>query len=420
METQTEAYNPERIASLENRLAEAEQLIEAIKAGEVDAFALRSENNVEVFTLQSGDYAYRVLVENVNEGAINITEKGLIVYCNKYFHELLGLSYDKVIGTSLRDFLSPESIATFNSLFTNALAGQSKGEINLIASNKNIPVYVSLTSLYPKLPTVGIIVTDLTEKKKNEKILEDKNKELERSNSELASFSYIASHDLQEPLRKIITFSKILQNKNKDSLCTEVKSYLDKIEGSSVRMQNLINDLLNYSRLQNEKLFVQTDLNQTVINVLNDFELFIHEKKAVIKSDELPVIDAIPLQMTQLFYNLISNALKFSREDVPPIITITSRTLSEKEIKKYPAFNLSISYVEIIFKDNGIGFEQQYSEQIFTIFQRLHAKETYSGTGIGLALCKKIIENHQGEIFTEAKENEGASFHIILPLKQSY
>ena len=146
--------------------------------------------------------------------------------------------------------------------------------------------------------------------------------------------------------------------------------------------------------------------------------MLIQEKKAKIKIAHLPTVDAIPLQMSQLFYNLISNALKFSKADVPPVITITSRTLTEKQIQKYPAFNPSMAYVEIIFKDNGIGFEQQYAKQIFTIFQRLHDKENYIGTGIGLALCKKIIENHHGEIFAVAKKNKGASFHVILLLKQ--
>jgi len=249
--------------------------------------------------------------------------------------------------------------------------------------------------------------------------LKKSNEELKKTNIQLDQFVHVASHDLQEPLRKILTFSMLLQDKHNDGLSTEVKSFLNKIEGASSRMTTLIQDLLNYSRLpQHEKLFSTTDLNETVKNILNDFELLIQEKKAKIKIAHLPTVDAIPLQMNQLFYNLISNALKFSKAAVPPVITITSRTLSEKEIEKYPTFNPSIPYVELIFKDNGIGFEQQYAKQIFTIFQRLHDKETYIGTGIGLALCKKIIENHHGEIFSNSKENEGALFHIILPLKQ--
>jgi two-component system CheB/CheR fusion protein len=184
-------------------------------------------------------------------------------------------------------------------------------------------------------------------------------------------------------------------------------------------MSNLIRDLLNFSRLLDYgKLFEQTDLNETIKNILNDFELLVQEKKAQIKCDKLPTIDAISLQMNQLFYNLISNALKFSTEDVPPVITISSRTPLQKQIKKYPTLNPSISYVEIIVKDNGIGFEQKYSEKIFTIFQRLHSKDSFVGTGIGLALTKKITENHHGVAFAEAKEGKGAEFHVILPFKQ--
>ena len=249
--------------------------------------------------------------------------------------------------------------------------------------------------------------------------LQTLNKELKKSNIQLDQFAHVASHDLQEPLRKILTFSMILQDKHRDELSADVKSYLHKIEGASGRMQILIKDLLNYSRLLHfEKLFIPTDLNEVIKNILYDFELLIQEKRAEIKIDQLPTIKAIPLQMNQLFYNLISNALKFSKEDVPPVITITSRTLTEKQIQKYPALNPKMAYVKIIFKVNGIGFEQQYADKIFTIFQRLHGKETYIGTGIGLALTKKIIENHQGEIFADAKEYEGASFHVILPIKQ--
>ncbi|REG82318.1 chemotaxis protein CheB [Algoriphagus antarcticus] len=251
--------------------------------------------------------------------------------------------------------------------------------------------------------------------------LKESNEELKQTNTQLDQFAHVASHDLQEPLRKILTFSMRLQDDYKDELNTEAKMYLNKIEGASSRMKILIKDLLNYSRLlEHEKLFVKTDLNETLKNILNDFELLVDEKKAQIKFDELPAIEAIPLQMNQLFYNLISNALKFSREDVPPVITITSRTLSEKQMKKYPTFNPSVSYVEIIFTDNGIGFEQKYSEKIFTIFQRLHNRDTFIGTGIGLALTKKITENHHGVTFADGKENKGATFHVILPFKQSH
>jgi two-component system CheB/CheR fusion protein len=259
-----------------------------------------------------------------------------------------------------------------------------------------------------------------TQVKERTASLKKSNEELKQTNTQLDQFAYVATHDLQEPLRKISIFSKRLQSMHTEELSVEVASYISKIDGAAGRMSQLIQDLLNFSRLlHHERAFSKVNLNEIVNNVLSDFEVLLQEKKGVVQFEELPVIEAIPLQMNQLFYNLINNALKFSRAEVPSIISITSHTLSAEDVEKYPDFNPLLSYVEIVVKDNGIGFNQQFSKKIFTIFQRLHGKEIYVGTGIGLALCKKIIENHQGEIFTFAVEDEGASFHIILPVTQS-
>ena len=168
-----------RIEELENRLAESEQLIEAIKAGEVDAFALNKNNQPEIFTLQSGDFAYRVLVENFGEGAVTLSEDGLIVYTNGYFHNLLKLSYERVIASSIFDFIHPDSKETFQKLFRAGFSGKSKGEVNLFDGTTTIPVCMSMTSLQPSLPSVGVIITDLTEKKKRERDLEEKNSFIE-------------------------------------------------------------------------------------------------------------------------------------------------------------------------------------------------------------------------------------------------
>jgi two-component system CheB/CheR fusion protein len=216
-----------------------------------------------------------------------------------------------------------------------------------------------------------------------------------------------------------IPSSSRLQEKHEDEFSLDAKSYLSKIATASTRMSKLIQDLLNYSHLLNhDKLFAATDLAETLKNTLNDFELLIEQKAARIISGPLPVIEAIPLLMNQLFYNLVSNALKFSVDHVPPTLDISSHTLSKKELKKHPALNPLMTYCELIFKDNGIGFEQKYGQQIFTIFQRLNQPSQYQGTGIGLSLSKKIVESHHGEIFVEAKEKGGASFHIILPIRQ--
>ena len=266
-----------KIENLENRLAESEQLIEAIKAGEVDAFAVNTDAVPEIYTLQSGDYAYRLLIEEFGEGAVNLSEEGLIVYTNTYFFELLQLKYENVIGKFISDFIHPDSVLYFKSLFEKALLGKSKGEINLKAGELTIPVYVSLTSLQPKLATVGLIITDQTSIKEHEAIvnryqkdLENKNAELAQSNLELDSFTYIASHDLQEPLRKIRTFCERIMETSAGEFSATTSDYFERVVKASSRMQHMINSLLDYSRMNtiHKKRFV-TDLNDILKEVIS-------------------------------------------------------------------------------------------------------------------------------------------------------
>lgn len=241
-------------------------------------------------------------------------------------------------------------------------------------------------------------------------------KELNQANIRLQQFAYIASHDLQEPLRKILMFISILEQQY-PSLPEDVVVMLTKIGTSSDRMKTLIHDLLAYSYLSNDTaLFVNTDLNIVLKNILIDFELLIKQKNVDLRISALPVINAIPLQMNQLFYNLISNALKFSKGNVQPVLEITSKKLTPSQVARHPVLNKELSWHEIIFKDNGIGFNQKYDKKIFTIFQRLHTNADYKGTGIGLAISHKIVENHGGIIFAKSKVQEGATFHIIVPL----
>lgn len=413
-----------QIEELQNKLAEAEQLIEAIKAGEVDAFAIMNNDAHEVYTLQSGDYAYRVLIEKFGEGALNLTEDGLIVYTNTYFCGFLGLPYEKVLGTDIFQYIAEDSQDSFKKLFTKALNRNAKGEINLKINGTLTPVYVSLTSLQPHLPTIGMITTDLTEKKKmelerihNEKVLAAKNIELQNQNAELASFSYIASHDLQEPLRKIQAFTSRILEKESNAFSESGLDYFSRIVEAASRMQKLIEALLNYSRTNTTAIILQpTDLNVVLDEVKNDLKEEIESKNVIIESEKLPTLNIFPLQFHQLFSNILSNAIKYHKPGTQPKIHITqnlvaSTALDEDAVPGSRFYKISI-------RDNGIGFAQEHNNKIFDLFQRLHGKDEYEGTGIGLAICKKIMQNHHGFIKAEGKQNEGATFHIYVPVDE--
>lgn len=273
---------------------------------------------------------------------------------------------------------------------------------------------------------------DITEQKVMQRELEQQvlkrteelkasNIRLSRTNQELEQFAFVASHDLQEPLRKIRTFSGLVEERCGSALDENGRSYLSKIKSASERMSRLITDLLEFSRVNSKTdLYTAVDLNDILQKVEEDFELVIRQKNASIVAQQLPVIEAVPLQMNQLFYNLLGNALKFTMEDVAPVIHISARRIARKEASRHPDLGSdNRSFWAIDFSDNGIGFDQTLSERIFTIFQRLHTRHQYEGTGIGLALCKKIVTAHGGTIYATAIPGKGATFHVLLPVKHT-
>ncbi|MCY7350112.1 MAG: PAS domain S-box protein [Cytophagaceae bacterium] len=249
--------------------------------------------------------------------------------------------------------------------------------------------------------------------------LREANADLERSNEELRQYAYVASHDLQEPLRKIVTFSKRLEQTNAEVLTKPGQEYLGKITAAAQRMTRLIDELLDFSRTVRQDLkFEPTNLNEILQDVLQDFDLIIAEKGATVEADDLPTLEAMPLQMTQLLHNLLSNALKFVAPDRPPVIRISARRPTAEEVAQRLPQADPAAYWQLTVQDNGIGFDPSFSEQIFSIFQRLHGKAAYEGTGIGLALCRRIANNHGGEIFAESIENEETTFHVLLRERQ--
>ena len=254
------------------------------------------------------------------------------------------------------------------------------------------------------------------EKKVEERTRELKrtNDRLEQSNKELQQFAYIASHDLQEPLRKIQTFTNIALERHMDEK-QKVKSLLEKIYLSAKRLRDLVTDLLNYSRIQAEEVFVQADLNKVIEETLSDLEFSWQDRKPQVYVDTLPQVEVIRPQIQQVFQNLLSNAFKFCRSDVSCRIDIRGERVRDKRIDSPVAHDGD--YCRISVSDNGIGFNEEYSQKIFEIFQRLNNRDAYEGTGIGLAIVKKVIERHDGLIAAQGKENEGASFIIVLPLR---
>jgi signal transduction histidine kinase/DNA-binding response OmpR family regulator len=262
------------------------------------------------------------------------------------------------------------------------------------------------------------LITEILEEKVRErtKELKEINEALEASNVDLQQFASVASHDLQEPLRKILVFSSIVRERHIEKVDPEVLSYLDKIIASSERMTRLINDLLTFSRLSVNSLFQFTDVNLILADILNDLEILIREKNAKINIAPIPWLEGIPGQLRQMFQNIISNALKFTRAGHAPVINVTAELVTAKDVDSEP--DLNGTFCRIMISDNGIGFNEIYLDKIFTIFQRLNSREEYEGTGIGLAIAKKIVDKHNGIITARSKDNEGASFIIVLPVYQ--
>lgn len=259
------------------------------------------------------------------------------------------------------------------------------------------------------------INSDITEQHFSSMALEERNRELEQSNKELASFNHIASHDLQEPLRKIQTFISRISENESLNLSDKGKEYFTKIQSSLFRMRNLIDDLLQFSRTtKSEKKFELTDLNLLLENAKQELLQNIEDKKAEISASKLPVLNVIPFQIQQLFINLIANSLKYSKQRIAPVITINYEKIDAEE---YPFLKNKIqkNYHRISITDNGLGFEQQYAEDIFLLFYRLFPKAELAGSGIGLSICKKIVENHNGFIIAESKPGIGSTFSFFLP-----
>ncbi len=355
----------------------------------------------------------------LNQSAIvAITDRtGTIIHVNDKFCQISQYSREELLGQNHRiinsDYHSPEF---FEALWKTISSGQIwEGEIR--NSAKNGSIYWVNTTIVPFLDDAGkpyqyvSIRYEITQRKLAEEQLRIYADKLETSNRELQDFASIAAHDLQEPLRKIQAFGDRLSTRHRNDLPVEAQDFLDRMLSSAKRMRKLIDDLLTYSRVTTQaKPFESISLNQVVQDVLSDLEIRIEQTQSKIEVSNLPVLDADPSQMRQLVQNLVANAIKFHQKNSTPVVKISATHTPPKRG--------SDGYCILSISDNGIGFEEKYLDRIFTIFQRLHGRHEYEGTGVGLAVCRRIAERHGGSITAKSQPGVGTEFLVTLPLPQ--
>ncbi len=383
-------------------------------------------------TLKKSEQRYHLMVEEVQEYAIlYLNREGIVENWNTGAEKIKGYKAEEIIGKSFSNFYTekdrkvklPQKLLRLAA--TDGKAVQQGWRVR--KDNSLFWASVVITAIHNEQNEVigfSKVTHDLTAKKEADDALrekkmelEQKNIELQKMNKELQSFAYISSHDLQEPLRKIQTFASRIIEKDMDTLSENGKFLFNRMQLSAERMQSLIDDLLAYSRTHNmEGDFKKTNLSDIIEDVKQDLSEELLQKNTTIELDGIAVVKVIPFQMKQLFYNLISNSLKFSKPNVAVEITIKSDLVTDKGTEREDN-QVDKTYCRIVYSDNGIGFDQKYSERIFELFQRLHGKTEYPGTGIGLAIIKRIVENHSGMVTARGELGKGATFEILLPME---
>ncbi len=365
---------------------------------------IAARKNAEAALVES-ERKFHAIFESALDTIVIADSHGRFKDVNTVASSLFGLEREELIGRSIREFSSSD----FN--FDRAWGvflkkGIARGELRLSRTDGTVRdvEYCAVSGFYPEHHLA--VLRDITERKRAEEELKSYAARLEQSNQALQDFAFIASHDLNEPLRKVISFGNLLRQKHKDSLGPAGNDYLNRMLDATQRMQSLLTSLLEYSRVtMNQEPFQEADLHALVHEVLSDLEVRIAKTGGEVQVGELPVAAADPAQMRQLFQNLIGNALKFHKPDERPIVRVRSVSITD-------------SGCQIIVEDNGIGFDEQYLERIFAPFQRLHDRNSrYEGSGMGLAICKRIVERHGGTLAARSEPGKGSTFIVTLPVK---
>jgi PAS domain S-box-containing protein len=362
--------------------------------------------------LQESERDFQNLFDEAPVACHDLNREGIVVRVNQAESALLGFQPHEMIGRPVWDFMSADDRDNSYRALRRKLAGEE--ELRRVEREYTRRDGATLfLEIHPKLirnaagEVQGIrsFMIDITERKRAEKALEIQARELARSNAELEQFAYVASHDLQEPLRKIRAFGDRLREKHAAELGDDGRDYLARMLNAAARMQTLIQDLLTLSRVTSQpRPFGPVDLADVVRNVVSDLESRIEHLAGRVEVAALPVLIADRMQMAQLFQNVIGNALKFHKPGEPPVVKVRSELTGDD-----PAAS------RIVVEDNGIGFEEKYLDRIFQVFQRLHARNEYEGSGIGLAICRRIVERHGGRITATSSPGVGTTFLITLP-----
>jgi PAS domain S-box-containing protein len=365
-----------------------------------------TERKLTERALEETESKYRQIVELAEEGIWVIDSKDRTIYVNQAMGRMLGYSELEMFGRALFDFMDEEGKQSANDRIDRRKQGiAERHELRLKSKDgKDVWTYMSTSPVLDEkgnLLSSCALVYNITDRKEIERQMLQLTEDLKRSNQELEQFAYVASHDLQEPLRSVTSYTQLLAQRYQGNLDAKADKYINYIVDGASRMQQLINDLLAYSRLgKRVQEFEAADCNAAVQQSLCNLQIAIAEKNAVITYESLPTVMADEFQLVQLFQNLIGNAIKFC-QDVPIIHIAASRNESE--------WLFSV-------RDNGIGIDPEYADRIFLIFERLHSRREYSGTGIGLAICQRIVERHGGRIWVESQSGEGATFYFTIPI----
>jgi PAS domain S-box-containing protein len=408
LEEQLKVLTAEK-SRLEEELNRRNQAEKALKQKRFELESSKSvlELHVQARTeeLQSLQRRYEMILNSAGEGICGLDMEGKATFVNPTVSKLTGWPLDELIGKGEHE------IFVSNGHQPDVLAPDER--VLYRKDGSRFPVEFVKTPINENGRVVGSVVVfkDITERKHVQDSLAQKAAELARSNAELEQFAFVASHDLQEPLRKIQAFGDRLKVKCQPLEAPDIQDYLERMQSASARMRNLINDLLAFSRvIRSSEPFVPVDLALITKEVLGDLEVRIEKSGARIELEGLPKIEADAMQMRQLMLNLLSNALKFQAPGATPVIKISSTTLTP--LSREPQ-------CEIQVQDNGIGFDERYMDKIFAVFQRLHGRTEYEGTGVGLAVCRRIVDRHHGSITAKSQPGHGATFIVTLPIKQA-